>query len=840
MPGRRSLSRFGRLHQVFRRYAARHLTLSGAGCDLSEATGGAVPGVLDPVVLDQGRLVLSGRAEAELVSVRIGPARHETRPVVTSGKTGAGQFGFDLPFAPAPLHLEFTRGGVGYGVHLPGFRRWRVQLATFALWPRFGATLFRTLPDLWRWRRHGDFGAREAVKTALGLSAQIPAQPLDSRLFEPAGTPAPKAGGDGVTIILPVFNAFELLEEALGRVARHTDLPWRLILIEDASTDPRVRPFLRDWAGRNGQGGQIELIENSQNLGFIASVNTGFARALEGCGGEGPVIVLNSDAFVPEGWASRLIGPLLEDRTVASVTPMSNDAEIFSAPVICRASGLDPGEGDRLDAIARRFHPGAALAEAPTGVGFCMAMSRAFLAQVPHFDTAFGRGYGEETDWCQKTRALGGRHLGLAGLFVEHRGAGSFGTAEKRRRMVDSAAVIARRYPDYDRQVQEFIRRDPMTTARLALAVAWAAARQDGRMPLYLAHAMGGGAEKYLERRVAKDIAAGGAALVLRVGQMHRWRLEVHGADGITQGVCDDFTLIERILEPVNARRVVYNCGAGDRDPAALPGMLRKLASGDEDRIEVLIHDYLPLSPSYTLLDADGLYRGLPKTGNCDPAHVFQRADGTTVSLTEWRAAWCGLMVAADEVTVFSEASRALVTQACPGAAAVRVRPHLPLSDISRVAPPEPGARPVIGVLGNVGYQKGAAVLSGLSRLLAGDRRADLVVIGNLDPGYRLAPPAIVHGNYRHADIPALVARYGITGWVIPSVWPETFSFATREALATGLPVWCFDLGAQAEAVRAALETGGQGGVVPLTDGQGDPARLLEDVLRFWEGRARK
>ena len=50
---------------------------------------------------------------------------------------------------------------------------------------------------------------------------------------------------------------------------------------------------------------------------------------------------------------------------------------------------------------------------------------------MPEFDTTFGRGYGEEVDWCQKVRALGGRHLGLPGLFVEHRGGESFGSEEK-------------------------------------------------------------------------------------------------------------------------------------------------------------------------------------------------------------------------------------------------------------------------------------------------------------------------------------------------------------------------------------------------------------------------
>ena len=36
----------------------------------------------------------------------------------------------------------------------------------------------------------------------------------------------------------------------------------------------------------------------------------------------------------------------------------------------------------------------------------------------------------------------------------------------------------------------------------------------------------------------------------------------------------------------------------------------------------------------------------------------------------------------------------------------------------------------------------------------------------------------------------------------IPSVWPETFSYTTEEAMKTGLPVAVFDIGAPAERVR--------------------------------------
>ena len=78
------------------------------------------------------------------------------------------------------------------------------------------------------------------------------------------------------------------------------------------------------------------------------------------------------------------------------------------------------------------------------------------------------------------------------------------------------------------------------------------------------------------------------------------------------------------------------------------------------------------------------------------------------------------------------------------------------------------------------------------------------VLIGNIDPFYSLLPSTKVHGTYKITDLPDLVAQYGITCWLIPSVWPETFSYVTHEALATGMPVLCFDIGAQADTVRQA------------------------------------
>ena len=66
----------------------------------------------------------------------------------------------------------------------------------------------------------------------------------------------------------------------------------------------------------------------------------------------------------------------------------------------------------------------------------------------------------------------------------------------------------------------------------------------------------------------------------------------------------------------------------------------------------------------------------------------------------------------------------------------------------------------MIGVLGNIGAPKGAAVLAALSRHLADSQAAGLVLIGNLDPAFTLAPGARIHGSYRREDIPVLAEYF--------------------------------------------------------------------------------
>lgn len=797
----------GRISRLFLRYAERNLHLSRAGPPLKR--GEHVLGALEEIALNAGRLCIRGKVSDEVCRVGLRLARGEdwTRPE-------AGAFALDLPFAPGPFELICETGSGPEVLTLPGFEAGAVARARHWLKLRYLWDVARLAPEGLRWKLKGDFAARERIKEGLNLIPPERAVLLSAAaLTESASLPRPHGSA---TLVMPIYNAHDVLCEALARVAAHTDLDWRIVLIEDASPDARIRPLVQSWA--EAQGARAHLLLNEANLGFIGAVNRGLAEA-QARWPDDPVVLLNSDALVPEGWLPRLLAPLADAR-VATVTPMSNDAEIFTVPVICTRSALPEGAADALDRVAAELPWQAGLAEAPTGVGFCMALAPTFLARSPTLDPAFGRGYGEETDWCQKARAAGGIHVAAANLFVEHRGGESFGSAAKQALLAKNGALISARYPRYDQEVQRFITEDPLITARLALGLSHAALLAEEPVPVWLGHSMGGGAEHDLARRIAADLERGLPALVLRVGGKADWVMELHTPSGVTRAMTNDWALVRALVQRLTKRRIIYSCGVGARDPLDLPGQLLELAEGQT--LEVIIHDFYPLSPSYTLLSSDGAYHGLPAAEDTDAAH--QPKGGT---LTDWRARWQALMERANVITVFSESSRALIAGAYPGAAAqIRVRPHALRSEIPRIAP----AGTTIGVLGNIGHHKGIAVVQNLARDLEPDN-GRLVVLGQTDPRWPLGPAATVHGSYELRDLPGLVARYEIGAWLIPSIWPETFSFTTHEVLATGMPVLSFDLGAQGDAVRAALAKGAPGALLPLSD-RIDPAAIAPHLSR--------
>lgn len=275
----------------------------------------------------------------------------------------------------------------------------------------------------------------------------------------PAAMPAPLAGPARlvpfdadlarreVLVAVPVFNAPALVRRCLDAVLAHGTGRMRLVVVDDASTDPAVAPLLARYAGIPG----VTVLANPRNLGFTATVNRCLALA-----GEADVVLLNADAEVGPNWLAGLQRAACAEPAIGTATAVSDNAGAFSVPELERHNPFPAGWS--FHDAARALWQGAGLAypELPTGNGFCMYIRREVLARVPELDAvAFPQGYGEENDFCQRAASFGFRHVIAGNVLVRHAGSASFGDARRLALGRAGMAVLRERWPDYERLVGE-------------------------------------------------------------------------------------------------------------------------------------------------------------------------------------------------------------------------------------------------------------------------------------------------------------------------------------------------------------------------------------------------
>ena len=259
-----------------------------------------------------------------------------------------------------------------------------------------------------------------------------------------SGTGSGKAPSEPVTeIIVPVFNSLPLARRCLESVltSRNEQL-LHITVINDASTDPEVRPWLGAFAQQHPE---VTVIENAVNLGFVRTVNLGMRIA-----GQRDAVLLNSDAQVCHHWLDRLRAVALSNAATASVTPFSNNATICSFPDFCTENPFPTAETlEQINLIAGDLFPGYSVS-IPTAVGFCMFIKRSAWAQVGEFDAVtFGLGYGEENDWCMRAASVGWTHQHALDVYVAHQGGASF--SEKRQALQASALEnLLKLHPRYN------------------------------------------------------------------------------------------------------------------------------------------------------------------------------------------------------------------------------------------------------------------------------------------------------------------------------------------------------------------------------------------------------
>jgi GT2 family glycosyltransferase len=636
-------------------------------------------------------------------------------------------------------------------------------------------------------------------------------------LAEPRQTP-------NVSVVVPVYRDLTSLRRCMDHLLRSQIVtPFDILVVNDCSPEIDVHHYLRSLSGQRA----ITLVENERNLGFVGSVNVGLKCVSQG----NDVILLNSDAFVPLRWLEKLSAVAYSQPLVASVTPMSNAATIFSYP---RPNQDNPmPSGLSVEALDERFSRAAEMlgyssVEVPTGVGFCMYLTRQALDEVGAFAEEFSPGYGEENDWCKRAEDCGLCNLGAANTFVEHLGSVSF--SEKRVELMrDHMNVLNAKYPEYMPEVMEFTEEDPFGVFR---AMADLLAQTGNRTAvLHLLHGWGGGIAEHVAdvTRYTSDLAL---HIVASSDRCDEDLFDIK----IGQLGCNNKISRAGLLKLVRiaSESLGFNPHIHFHSTIGMISHALELTELPSSSKITTIHDYSLRCPRIFLLTVGDRFCGLPDVDTCErciriagPLKGLEEEYSRFNSVHNWVAEGERFLSRMDRVIVPSRdlGSRFPLP---PGIDAVFVaHPEAPITPFALSRPRKPLR---VGILGAIGAHKGSREVRELAEVIElRDLPIELFIAGYTDDDkvFENRSSITITGPYEKRTATALLQSLSLDFVLIPSIWPETYSFTVSEAWRSALPVMTIFEGAHSDRVVDA-----QGfGYFPLTSPT--PDALVAAILAF-------
>lgn len=457
---------------------------------------------------------------------------------------------------------------------------------------------------------------------------------------------AGSADSNAVTVIVPVYGDLAATKDCLeslkpeisGKAGRQT------IVVNDATPEPELARFVERFCDEAG----FTLLINDSNLGFAGSVNRALARV-----SDGDVLLLNADTVVPPGFIDRMVEIAASDRSIGTITPLSNNGEFTSFPVPFECNPLPThAEALNLDKIASELNRGKVI-DLPNGIGFCMLVTRRCLDAIGGLSGAYQRGYLEDVDLCLRAREQGFRNVCAPSIFVAHHGSRSFG-AHKRSLVVRNISIAEAKFAGYRQECALFMDADPLRDARAVIERKLAPADVDVLL------ISGDGILKDVALERARRLtAAGQKTLMLWVSQQgthvhvntvnadmpHSLAFDVNHASGLddlrSYLTATSFSSVE-IVEPR-----VMSC--------QLSGMFEEFGRP----LRVLTADAGLLCPRGTLRKPDGQF--CTSLASDTPCEGCTRQDRAVVVVrdidwrTRWRASTAEINPPCDEANEFAE-----------------------------------------------------------------------------------------------------------------------------------------------------------------------------------------
>ncbi|MCJ2010419.1 glycosyltransferase [Methylobacterium sp. J-092] len=603
-----------------------------------------------------------------------------------------------------------------------------------------------------------------------------------------------------VVVIMPVYQGYnETLDAIYSILCAQQKTKYHLIVIQDNSPDLTLIDDLRSLSIKC----QFSLVENESNEGFVSTVNKGFSIS-----SGRDVVIINSDTVVYGDWLDRLRYHTLKQNNVGTVTPFSNNATVFSYP--------DPTQNNvlaielsshELDSLTRSANWQNSV-EVLTGVGFCMYITANALKKVGDFDVeSFGKGYGEENDFCMRVKQVGMTNLHALDVFVYHKGQVSFGNFTAGL-MSEGSQKLNCKHPNYDYELARWVKADPARNARRRLD-AHRLVNAAGDQYIVLFHSKAdGGIKTHLDELVEIFNESKLNVISVELDPRRESRLKIYLLNTPQPYVREDVSFD------------MYDDFAAEFFDTLSPKLfhihsLGRMSNADLDRFDLLIsmldcpiyftvHDFGSICLRYNFVREDGQFCNNNSNIPCDQCnwadkHVWSMADKIhRYNLFSDILSKCNLI--APSIFAGERLNKAfpLITY--------HHRPHpRKLKTSNFISYPNEDRYRRIVIIGAIGPHKGSDLVAAVaSHVKDAALNLEFHIVGYSDIDAKLESLNVkLHGSYTDEDeaIDLIQKIRPHAAW-LPSICPETYSYTLDIALRAGVPPIVFNLGAMAERVE--------------------------------------
>ncbi len=228
----------------------------------------------------------------------------------------------------------------------------------------------------------------------------------------------PRAERPAISIVVVTFNKVEHTYECLESLLAHADVPYELIVVDNASSDrtPELLDRLRN----------VTVLRNEANVGFGRACN----QAAERAQGE-HLLFLNNDAELAPHCLSALLETVVADPRCGAVGGrlVLPDGRLQEAGSILWDDGSAESYGRSLDPFASEF---SYRREVDFCSGALLLVRRGLFEKLGGFDDRFAPAYYEDADLCMGIRRLGYRVVYQPAATARHQEHGSSSVREAR------------------------------------------------------------------------------------------------------------------------------------------------------------------------------------------------------------------------------------------------------------------------------------------------------------------------------------------------------------------------------------------------------------------------